>query len=255
MTGFLKTHPVLLSMLAMAGGSGFPGEQNRVPEPIPGIQQAGSMEKDLAKKIELQYLLFLPDSYDPLGKEWPMLLFLHGAGERGNDLELVKKHGPPKIVAAGADFPFVLVSPQCPRGQFWQNDPLLALIDEIVSTYRIDETRIYLTGLSMGGYGTWSLAAEAPERFAAIAPICGGGLRIWALTLANMPVWAFHGARDRTVPAEESRRMIEALKSRGNQDVRLTIYPEAEHDSWTETYDNPGLYEWLLSQQRTPGRP
>ena len=194
------------------------------------------------------YLLFLPQDYDQK-ESWPLLVFLHGAGERGDDLELVKKHGPPKIVESKKDFPFVVLSPQCgQRG--WRLEPLMALIDNIAARHKIDPDRIYVTGLSMGGFGTWALAAAYPHKFAAIAPICGGGDLKQAERIKQLPVWAFHGAKDEVVPPERSREMVDALQAAGGN-VRLTIYPEAGHDSWTESYDNPELYSWLLQHKRT----
>jgi pimeloyl-ACP methyl ester carboxylesterase len=126
----------------------------------------------LTRTVSLNYLLYLPGDYQASGaKHWPMILFLHGAGERGADLDLVAKHGPPKLVAQKQEFPFVIVSPQCPAGQRWDDEALVALLDHVLAKYKVDTTRIYLTGLSMGGYGTWSLAVNHPERFAAAAPI------------------------------------------------------------------------------------
>lgn len=203
-------------------------------------QHAQMLETEIVKPVSLSYLLFLPEDYDGESK-WPLMLFLHGAGERGEDLEMLKKHGPPKIVEQQTDFPFVVISPQCPKEQRWQADELLALVEDIVARYAIDEDRIYVTGLSMGGYGTWALAGDHSERFAAIAPICGGGSRHSARSIAQakLPVWVFHGAKDTTVPIEESERMVEMMKRFGSE-AKFTIYPEAQHDSWTETYDNPG---------------
>jgi len=125
------------------------------------------------------------------------------------------------------------------------------LLDDIVERYRIDEERVYVTGLSMGGFGTWALAGASPERFAAIAPICGGGRRSDArrIAQAKLPTWVFHGAKDRVVPFEESQHMVDILEKLGG-DVKFTVYPKAQHDSWTETYNNPELYTWLLSQRR-----
>lgn len=209
----------------------------------------------------LGYYLYLPTEYNRAPKKkWPVILFLHGAGERGTNLRKILKHGPPKLIKDGRHFPFVVVSPQCPRGQTWSDEALLSLVDDIIHRHRVDARRIYLTGLSMGGYGTWSLGLKHPERFAAIAPICGGG-EIVSLLLAEgkrlkrlkaLPVWAFHGAKDNVVRPSESERMVHALRELGN-DPKLTIYPEAEHDSWSETYENPALYEWFL-QHRSPGR-
>lgn len=215
--------------------------------PAPGQQQAARL--DVQVRVTLDYLLFLPQGYDEKDA-WPLMLFLHGAGERGDDLELVKTHGPPKIVETKKDFPFILVSPQCKAGQWWESIELTALLDEIVAKHKVDKDRIVVTGLSMGGFGTWSLAAYTPNRFAAIAPICGGGEPYWTRQFAHVPVWAFHGGKDRLVPPERSQAMVDALTKHGG-DPKLTIYPEAEHNSWTATYDNPELYDWLLQQKRT----
>jgi predicted peptidase len=161
-------------------------------------------------------------------------------------------------VKQGQAFPFIIVSPQCPAGQQWDNDVLLALLDDIEKHYRVDTSRVYLTGLSMGGYGTWSLGLKYPERFAAIVPICGGGdplaFRLTdpkkAEAIKSLGIRAFHGAKDPTVPVAESERMVDALKKIGCKEVELTIYPDAQHDSWTETYNNPKVFEWLLAHQR-----
>jgi len=214
----------------------------------PGKQREGMIEQT----VRLRYLLFLPRDYetDPNHK-WPLILFLHGIGERGDDLELVKIYGIPKIVERQPDFPFVAVSPQCPDETTWWDHRLTlkALLDGIVANYAIDATRIYLTGLSMGGYGTWSLAMAYPELFAAIAPICGGGFPEFVSQLKDVPVWAFHGAEDGAVKLEVGQRMVDALRACGGN-VRFTVYPGVGHDSWTQTYDNPRLYEWLLQHRR-----
>ena len=214
-------------------------------------QQSKVFEKTITKTLTCKYLLFLPDGYGEEEKRWPLMLFLHGAGERGDDLNKVKVHGPPKIVEKKKDFPFIVVSPQCPAGVWWndQLDVLINLLDEIVAKYDVDTERIYLTGLSMGGYGTWALASKHPDRFAAAAPICGGGMRIMAYGLKDVPIWAFHGAKDQVVPVEESKEMVAAVKVRGGN-AKLTVYPEANHDSWTETYNNPELYDWFLKHRK-----
>lgn len=224
-------------------------------------QQARTFNKRVQRTVKLDYLLFLPRDYETQKtKKWPLIFFLHGAGERGQDVWQVAVHGPPKIVKSQPDFPFIVVSPQCPAGQTWDNATLLALLDDVVKQYRVDKARVYLTGLSMGGYGTWSLGVENPERFAAIAPICGGGDPVKILlvdpqkveALKTLPVWAFHGAKDPVVRLGESERMVSALRQFGTKEVELTVYPEANHDSWTETYANPKLYDWFLAHERKP---
>lgn len=222
-------------------------------------QQTKSFKGKITRTVCSRYLLFLPRGYDTAkAKRWPLILFLHGAGERGSKLARVKAHGPPKIVQEKPGFPFIVVSPQCPAGHRWDNDLLLALLDDVLKKHRVDPKRVYLTGVSMGGFGTWSLGLAHPERFAAIAPICGGGDPLVLLladprkgrALRTLPVWAFHGARDPVVRVGESERMVEAMRRMGAAEVRLKIYPEAEHDSWTETYDNPELYDWFLAHHR-----
>jgi predicted peptidase len=222
-------------------------------------QMAEHLQLNQTRSVSLKYLLFLPKGYDSKEKkQWPLILFLHGAGERGTNVWKVAVHGPPRHVASDPDFPFILVSPQCPEERIWSNDDLLVLLDEIIKKYSVDQSRVYLTGLSMGGYGTWSLGIAHPERFAAIAPICGGGDMITILlagrdkgrALKSLGVWAFHGGKDQVVPVGESERMIAALKKAGVTDVKLTIYPEAGHDSWTETYQNHEIYDWLLQHKR-----
>ncbi len=199
-------------------------------------------------KVEMDYLLYLPQDYEKQDA-WPLLLFLHGAGERGTDLNLVKVHGPPMLVEEGKQFPFIVVSPQCPKEKWWQPNELLALIDDVAKSHKVDQDRIYVTGLSMGGFGTWALAAYAPHRLAAIAPICGGGETYRTRLYPHLPTWVFHGGKDGAVPIARSQAMVDALKKAGG-DVQFTIYPEAGHNSWTETYNNPKLYEWFLAQKR-----
>ena len=222
-------------------------EPAEIPD-LPSKQQEQLL--DVQHPVQMDYLLALPKNYDTKDK-WPLMLFLHGAGERGDDLDLVKKHGPPKFASQGKDMPFIVVSPQCKKNRWWEPISLSALLDEIEKNHKVDTDRIYVTGLSMGGFGTWNLAAHTPERFAAIAPICGGGDSVrTAYTIGDqVPVWVFHGAKDNVVPIERSQVLVDAFKKK-EIDVKFTIYPDAGHDSWTETYDNAELYEWMLSHSR-----
>ena len=206
---------------------------------------------------EYDFLRYLPEGYaEEREKRWPLLLFLHGLGERGKNVELVKKHGLPKLIEEGKTYPFVIISPQCPDDEWWNVLALEALIEKLTEKYRIDRDRIYLTGLSMGGYGVWALAQRHPERYAAVVPICGGGEIRHAAAMRDLPLWAFHGAKDQTVPLKRSQEMIDGIKAAGGS-PRLTIYPELAHDSWSETYANPEVYTWLLSHQRraAPAKP
>ncbi|KAA3663071.1 MAG: phospholipase [Calditrichaeota bacterium] len=216
----------------------------------PGEQVPQSLKKEIKKNVSLDYLLYLPEEYESK-PEWPLVIFLHGAGERGDDLARVKIHGPAKLVDKGKSFPFILISPQCPANRRWTDelDALGALLDDISQKYRIDPNRISVTGLSMGGQGVWALALAYPQRFSALAPVCGRSYFYQASRIKHIPAWIFHGAKDNVVPIAESDVMAAALKKHGG-DVKYTVYPEANHDSWTATYNNPELYEWLLGRQR-----
>lgn len=214
--------------------------------PQSGQQQPEKLDRTL--RVNMQYLLYLPQDYDA-HDNWPLLLFLHGGGERGDYIELLKIHGPPKLIAAGKQFPMIVVSPQCPKDQRWQSVTLLALLDDLCEKLKVDLDRIYVTGLSMGGYGLWDLAIDAPDRFAALAPICGGGEPGSVKTIKHIPVWAFHGELDEGVPLRRSQEMVDALKKEGAK-PKLTVFPGVGHISWTAVYEDPAFYEWLLAQKR-----
>jgi predicted peptidase len=235
--------PMLLATVALSPPAARAGDQTM------------TFKKRISHQEELQYLLHLPDGYDKSakGRKWPLILFLHGAGERGSDLSLVVKHGPPKLIAAGKDIPAIVVSPQCPANEWWNDhvDGLLALLDDVQKKHNVDPDRVYVTGLSMGGFGTWALLARDGERFAAAIPICGGGNRVGLQRAMKVPIWAFHGDQDELVPLEESTRLVDMMKGRGGN-VKLTVYPGVKHDSWTQTYDDPAVWEWLFAQKR-PG--
>ncbi len=228
--------------------------------------------KSDAHDVTIRYWLFVPKDYEAHGKKWPLMLFLHGLGECSNDnLDMAKVHGPAKIVDSRPDFPFVVITPQCPppRGyepgkplnmtpeqvvelvnNAWKPDELIQLVDHIIAELNVDPDRVYVTGLSMGGYGTWRVAAAYPDRFAAAVPICGGGdPKSLAKPLSKVPIWAFHGAKDTTVPMKESQDLVDAIRQE-HGDVQLTVYPDAGHNSWTATYDNPKVYDWLLAHRR-----
>lgn len=209
------------------------------------------MRRVIQRTVECRYLLYLPEGYERSSRSWPLLIFLHGAGERGAVLDSVKVHGPPMMIAQGHQFPFVVVSPQCPSDEWWTGDVLVALLDELVETYRVDKDRVYVTGLSMGGFGTWAMAAAIPDRLAAIVPICGGGRPATAEQMKGIAAWVFHGAKDDAVPLAESTKMVSALYSVG-ADVRFTVYPEAGHvEAWQKAYGDPALWEWLEAQHRS----
>ena len=215
------------------------------------IHSGGSAQQTAQKFVqETPFLLSLPEDYaSDTSKRWPLVMFLHGSGESGSDLQKVKLHGPPQLAEGGKKFPFILVSPQSEVPNGWDAEMLYRLVRHIKKTYRTDEDRIYLTGLSMGGFGTWKLAMNHPELFAAIAPVCGGGDTATAWKLRNIPVWCFHGAKDNVVPATGSANLVKAA-SVFNPEVKFTLYPEADHNSWDTTYNNDALYTWMLSKKR-----
>lgn len=216
--------------------------------------RAGTFITQIAQRLRLPYLAYVPEEYGASPeRRWPLILFLHGAGERGDDLEAVRAVGLPPFVERQPEFPFVVIAPQCPARSDWtlELDALTALLNHVVANYRVDVRRVYLTGLSMGGRGVWQLAARHPERFAAIAPVCGRR-PVWmyapeeAAALKGVPAWVFHGARDDIISPSESELMVAALTACGGN-ARLTLYPDANHDSWTATYHNPELYRWFLA--------
>jgi len=218
---------------------------------LPALAQSPQQPMVATVRSQLNYLLFTPKSYSKAGEPVPLIIFLHGSGERGTDLDLVKKWGPPALVEKNPDFPFMVVSPQSPDNEWWHADQLKAMIDEVLATHNVDRHRVYLTGISMGGFGAWDLAIRYPDYFAALAPICGGGVPLLAGKLKNIPTWVFHGMKDEAVPEQYSADMVAALKAAGGN-VKYTTLPEGNHvDSWVYAYDKSGLFDWFL-QQRKP---
>jgi predicted peptidase len=231
--------------------------------PSPGKQVCQSTDS-------LNYLLFLPEDYSEENpqsgevKKWPVIVFLHGLGERGDhleDLDKLKLHGPPMLVEKNSKFEFIVVSPQCRTDSWWpwNVDKLNEVLDQVLKDVKqADSKRVYLTGLSMGGFGSFSWTIRNPERFAAAAPICGGGIfhEAWGLPgqkaayLRSLPFWIFHGASDSVVSSELSSEMRTGLQAFGVKEINLTIYPGVDHNSWTQTYSNPELYKWFLKHSR-----
>jgi predicted peptidase len=216
-------------------------------KPVDLKQEKQAFEKKITITVGLEYLLYLPEDYATSRKRYPLVLFLHGSGERGSKVEIVANHGPCKEVKNGRKFPFILVSPQCPEDTWWDSRVLTALLDTLEKKYRIDKNKEYLTGLSMGGYGTYDLASKTPKRFAAIAPICGAGNPSIAPKLRDIPIWATHGTRDGAVPFDEDKKLIDAIIAAGNKQVKFTAVKDGEHDVWTDVYKGTEIYDWLLS--------
>lgn len=211
---------------------------------------------DQTKTEVVKYLLFLPtDESAKTADGFPLLLFLHGAGERGDNINAVKTHGPPKFCDdpnASKTWPFITVSPQVKGARFWSPQQLRFLIEQICDKYPVDRSRVYVTGLSMGGFGSWGMVAYNSDIIAAAAPLCGGYPLEFAEKMTKTPIWAFHGTADGAVKYEYSRDLVNAVRDAGNNDVKFTTYPDANHDIWTRTYANPELYDWLLSKKLNP---
>ncbi len=205
-------------------------------------------QKDVTLHVDWKYAQWLPDGYGAGDAKWPLLVFLHGAGEVGGNLDAVLRNGPPKLAAAGRKFPFILVAPQSPH-LLWNPLEVNAFTEELVKTLKVDPARVWITGLSMGGNGTWMAASIRPDLYAAAVPICGWGDFFMVRGLTRLPIWAFHGAKDPIVPAAKTQELIDSMKFAGGK-PKLTIYPDALHDSWSQAYDDPQLWEWLQAQKR-----
>ncbi|QDT13368.1 prolyl oligopeptidase family serine peptidase [Planctomycetes bacterium K23_9] len=220
----------------------------------------------------LPYRLLAPAKVEP-GKKYPLVLFLHGAGERGEDNESQLVHGASEFAKPDRrnQYPAYVVFPQCPKEQRWvESDwdlksgegqfpskpslPMqlaLGLVDQLIDEQPVDSNRCYVTGLSMGGMGTWFAAASEPKRFAAMLEVCGGGDPSWANRYQGIPIWCFHGQSDRVVPVERGREMIVALTLSGQApEIRYVEYPGVGHNSWTQTFARDDIYDWLFAQER-----
>ena len=201
---------------------------------------------NVSKFEELEYVVDFPRNYTK-GDRCPVIVFLHGAGTRGNDINLLMQNAYFKIVSKYEDFPFITVAPQCSKNTWFDMfEQLERFVCKISAEDFADADRIYLMGASMGGYATWQLAMSLPELFSAIVPICGGGMYWNSARLTNVPVWAFHGGKDTVVFKEESVKMVDAVNRNGGA-AKLTLYPDNQHDAWTDTYSNKEVFDWLLS--------
>ncbi len=219
------------------------------PQPGKQVAQQFTTKDAEGKETTTHYWLYLPANHDGKAK-LPLLLFLHGAGERGDDLDVVKKHGPPKLCADQKDWAFITVSPQCAKEKRWDAATLVKLVDHIAAQQKADDKRLYVTGLSMGGSGSWAITTAYPDKFAAAVPMCGRGDAAAAEKLVALPIWVFHGAKDTGSPVTLSETMVEAVKKAGGEKIKLTIDPDAGHDCWTKAYADPALYKWLLEQKK-----
>ncbi len=241
----------LTTTLAAGACAALPGAAAPAPSamPAPGREQTETFTGMVTKQVALRYLVWMPDPATKPAAGWPLMIFLHGSGERGRSLAKVKAHGPPMYAAAGRRFPFVLVAPQADEGDSWHSDAIEALRADLVGRLPIDPDRVLITGMSMGGYGSWNYAVAYPEQLAAVAPVCGIGNVERAARVAPVPVWAFHGARDPVVPIAADREMVDAVREAGGQ-VKFTVYADVGHNAWDRAYADPALYAWLLAQRR-----
>lgn len=202
----------------------------------------------------MKYVVRYPKGFEE-GKKYPVILFLHGAGTRGADITPLVNGVIFKKTEAFEDFPFVIVAPLCNANSWFEvYDVLKRFAVKTAGEEFCDRERLYLMGTSMGGYATWQLAMSLPELFAAIVPVCGGGMYWNAARLVNVPAWAFHGGKDKTVFPDESRKMVDAINVNGGR-ARLTIYPENEHNAWDDTYSNKEVYDWLLTNKNSNTKP
>ncbi len=207
--------------------------------------------KTITKQIGYDFIVRMPPAGMKDGEKLPLIIYLHGSGEVGTDLSTMSRN--PVLKAAPANetsFPFIVVAPQMPAYDgWWSVESLDAMLDHILAEYPVDPDRIYLTGASLGGYGVWDWACHRPGAFAAIAPIAGEGNDDWAEKLKHVPVWAFHGAKDKAVNPAEEERMVNAVNRAGGS-AKLTMYPEAGHNAWSRAYNDPELYQWFLAHPR-----
>lgn len=227
--------------MLLIGQLGYPRVAHWWQLPRPG---AIGLDQFVSATMSKDFLIYLPENYGDT-ETWPLVVFLHGSGERGTDPSRLRNKRPISLKLAA-----IVVVPPCLPSCSWEPDAVAGLVTSVTSRYRIDRNRIYLVGCSMGGYGAWATAAGQPELFAAIVPICGGGDPNQAKSLAGIPVWAFHGAADDVVPLAASEHMIEAIRNLGDQ-PRLTILCDMGHGICQTVCERADLWECLFKQRRS----
>ncbi len=243
-------HLLLSAMALISFSTPLPAEDSH-PK-----MKTGEFTAEVTVKVGYRYVIYVPDEYKQADKKnWPLVVFLHGSGERGEDLDVLTRNGPLKMVANGHSFPAIVASPQAPDHVTWDPHSVKAMVDALKKEYHIDDDRVYLTGLSMGGYGMGDTIMEYPRTFAAAVPICGSaGVKfVAAERIKHIPAWIFHGADDNVVPAANSQRIYDALVEAGGT-PKLTIFAGVKHDSWTRTYEDTDLWKWLFAQKRGDGK-
>ena len=218
--------------------------------PLLAGEQTRTFTGVIRKSVEWRYLVWMPEAADRPAGGWPLLIFLHGSGERGTDLEKVKMHGPPMWAARGTAYPLILASPQLEEGARWDPERLHRLQQALQGRLHVDRRRSLATGLSLGGHGVWDWASAYPRDLAAIAPVCGFGDPVSVEAMREVPVRAYHGATDSDVPLARQQACVDALQAAGGR-ASLTIYPGVGHDSWTPAYQDPDPLPRLLAQRQT----
>jgi predicted peptidase len=240
-----------LLALPLALAAGTAGATTDTTQPPPGGRQAEwATPATITLTATLHHWLYLPPDYaEHPDKRWPLIVFLHGSGERGRELGKVRAHGLPKLIEAGQDFPAIVVSPQCEDGDEWDPHLLHAMLGTLRTQWRVDPQRVTATGLSMGGGGCWSWAMSYPQDLAGIAPVCGYGSEVRIERMRAVPVRAYHGATDTVVPLPVHQALVSGLREAGGQ-ADITVYPGVGHDAWNPAYADPALVAWLLARSR-----
>jgi len=215
---------------------------------VPASLRSGLFIK---KTINWNFLIHLPGGYPDANKRWPMMLYLHGGTLRGNDLNLIKRYGPPSFLDRTPAFPFIVVSPQLGEGEEWETESLINFVEEIVKNYPVERDRVHLTGVSKGAEACWGLAAFDQKRFASLVPLCGSVDESLAPKVSDIPIWAFHGDSDRVSHPARHQRLVDSIKKLGGP-ANFTLIPEGTHGSIIfETYQRRDLYEWMQAQTRS----
>jgi predicted peptidase len=241
---------IAASAAILSGGSH--AQTANEPDPSGTGQQTHRLQREIPRKVDIQYLLFLPKDYETSTNQWPLILYLHGGSPRGEDISQMKRWGLTGKVEAEPNFPYIVVSPQCHNGEIWTDmDALAAILDEVASNHRVDPDRVYVTGHSMGGRGALYAAYKMPDRFAAVvslAPVFP--ITAWGGKLAKLPLWLFHGPNDQFTPLKEVEELVRATEAAGGH-PQLTVLPDRDHYI-LDVYDRPDLYKWLAQQKRKP---
>ena len=259
---------ILCALLCAVLFRSVPVSAEEAESPTPGEQVLCSITLSYAKPLafetdaefktdfELPYWVYLPIcDTEKTAEGYPLIIFLHGSEERGKNEAALKAGLPRRIMKEKETWPFITVTPVCPVKRRWIEMDMRPLVEHLIAEYPVDPDRVYLTGLSMGGFGTWDALLKDPDLYAAAAPIAGGCEAEWAPKLLDIPIWAFHGEEDPTVRPAWSIDICRAIEEQGGEKIRLSLFPDAEHDVWTPAYKDPEFYRWLLSHRLSERAP